>query len=43
VPAGRNVGRHLQFYVEFSPRQKSGSFSLNEVLAKLQEGGGSRR
>jgi arylsulfatase len=43
VPAQDYVGKHLQTYVEFPPRQKPGSFSLNEVLAKLQEAGGSGR
>jgi arylsulfatase A-like enzyme len=41
VPAQAFVGQHLQTYVEFPPRQKPGSFSLDEVLAKLQEAGGS--
>jgi arylsulfatase A-like enzyme len=41
VPAQAFVGRHLATYKEFPPRQKPGSFSLNEVLAKLQEAGGS--
>jgi arylsulfatase len=41
VPAQDFVGKHLQTYVEFPPRQKPGSFALDEVLAKLQEAGGS--
>ena len=41
VPAQDFVGKHLQTYVEFPPRQKPGSFSLDDVLAKLQEAGGS--
>ncbi|MCP3476262.1 arylsulfatase [Bradyrhizobium sp. CCGUVB1N3] len=41
VPAQDIVGQHLQTYVEYPPRQKPGSFSLDQVLAKLQEGGGS--
>ena len=40
VPAQAFVGKHLQTYVEFPPRQKPGSFSLDQVLAKLQEAGG---
>ena len=36
----RFVAQHLQTYVEFPPRQKPGSFSLDQVLAKLQEAGG---
>ncbi|MER8485927.1 arylsulfatase [Mesorhizobium sp. M1322] len=39
VPAQAYVAKHLQTYVEFPPRQKPGSFSLDHVLAKLQEGG----
>jgi arylsulfatase len=39
VPAQAYVARHLQTYVDFPPRQKPGSFSLDQVLAKLQEGG----
>jgi arylsulfatase len=38
-PAQAFVAQHLQTYAEFPPRQKPGSFALDEVLAKLQEGG----
>ena len=41
VPAQAFVAQHLQTYVDFPPRQKPGSFSLDDVLAKLQEAGGS--
>jgi len=41
VPAQAFVGQHLQTYIDFPPRQKPGSFSLDQVLAKLQEAGGS--
>jgi arylsulfatase len=41
VPAQAFVAKHLQTYVEFPPRQKPGSFALDEVLAKLQEAGSS--
>ena len=41
LPAQGFVARHLQTYVEFPPRQKPGSFALDQVLAKLQEAGGS--
>jgi len=41
VPAQAYVAKHLQTYVEFPPRQKPGSFSLDQVLRKLQESGGS--
>jgi arylsulfatase A-like enzyme len=43
VPAQAFVGAHLKTYVEYPPRQKPGSFSLNQVLEKLQEAGGSGR
>jgi arylsulfatase len=39
VPAQDFVAKHLQTYVEFPPRQKAGSFSLDSVLTKLQEVG----
>ncbi|TIU97062.1 MAG: arylsulfatase [Mesorhizobium sp.] len=39
VPAQAYVAKHLQTYVEFPPRQRPGSFALDQVLAKLQEGG----
>ena len=40
VPAQAYVAAHLQTYVEYPPRQKPGSFSLDHVLEKLQQGGG---
>jgi hypothetical protein len=43
VPAQAFVAQHLATYQEFPPRQKPGSFSLDEVLAKLQEAGGSNK
>ena len=39
VPAQAFVANHLKTYVDFPPRQRPGSFSLDQVLAKLQEGG----
>ncbi len=42
VPAQAYVANHLKTYVEYPPRQKPGSFSLDHVLAKLQEGGAGR-
>src|SRR5688572_29619698 len=43
VPAQAFVARHLKTYVEFPPRQKPGSFSLDQVLEKLHNhGGGSK-
>jgi arylsulfatase len=41
VPAQFVVGQHLQSYVEFPPRQKPGSFNLDEVMKKLQDAQGS--
>ena len=38
VPAQAFVGQHLQTYVQYPPRQKPGSFNLDQVLQKLQEG-----
>lgn len=43
VPAQAFVGQFLQTFREFPPRQKPGSFSLDQVLEKLQEGGGGKR
>ncbi|MBY3574520.1 arylsulfatase [Rhizobium laguerreae] len=40
VPAQAFVARHLQTYVKYPPRQAPGSFSLDHVLEKLQQGGG---
>ena len=40
VPAQAYVGRHLATYQEFPPRQKPGSFSLDQVLEKLHNHGG---
>jgi len=41
VPAQAFVGQHLKTYAEFPPRQKAGSFSLDQVLEKLHQTGGS--
>jgi arylsulfatase A-like enzyme len=41
VPAQFFVGQHLQTYIKYPPRQKPGSFSLDQVLQKLQESGSS--
>jgi arylsulfatase len=40
VPAQAYVAQHLQTYVDFPPRQKPGSFSLDHVLEKLQQARG---
>jgi arylsulfatase len=42
LPAAGYVGRHLATYVAFPPRQKAGTFGLDEVLKKLQEGSGDK-
>jgi arylsulfatase len=44
VPVQKIVGNFLATFKEFPPDQKSGSFSVDQVLEKLQEGalGGSR-
>jgi len=39
VPAQAFVGQHLASYKDYPPRQKPGSFSLDQVLQKLQEPG----
>ncbi len=38
LPAVALVQQHLQSYAEFPPRQKPGSFNLNQVLDKLYSG-----
>ena len=43
VPGQAYVAKHLATYQEFPPRQKPGSFALDEVLAKLHEHGGGAR
>ncbi len=41
-PAQKVVGDFLQTFVEFPPRQKAASFTIDQVLEKLQAGAGSR-
>jgi arylsulfatase A-like enzyme len=43
VPAQAFVAQHLQTFKDFPPRQKPGSFSLDQVLSKLQEAGGGNK
>ena len=43
VPAQAYVAQHLQTYQQFPPRQKAGSFSLNQVLEKLTDAGAGQR
>jgi arylsulfatase len=40
VPAQQYVGRFLQSFQEYPPRQEAASFSLDDVMEKLQTGGG---
>jgi arylsulfatase len=42
VPAQQYVGQFLATFKEFPPSQKAGSFSLDNVLQTLQQGGGNR-
>jgi arylsulfatase len=41
VPAQAYVGKFLTTFKEFPPSQKPSSFSIDQVMQKLQEGGGS--
>ena len=41
VPAQKYVGDFLATFKEFPPRQKAASFSLDQVVAKLEAGMGS--
>jgi arylsulfatase len=42
VPAQAYVGRFLETFKEFPPRQKAASFSLDQVMEKLSTSGGSK-
>ena len=42
VPAQAYVGNFLATFKEYPPRQKAASFSLEQVMDKLAEGGGSK-
>ena len=42
VPAQEYVGNFMQTFVEYPPRQKAASFSLEKVMEKLQQGSGSK-
>jgi arylsulfatase len=39
VPAQAYVGKFLETFVEYPPRQKAASFSLDQVMEKLQSAG----
>ena len=41
VPAQAYVGRFLETFKEFPPRQKAASFSIDQVMEKLETSGGS--
>jgi arylsulfatase len=43
VPAQQYVGQFLSTFKEFPPRQKVGTFGIDQVLEKLMEGGGSQK
>ena len=40
VPAQALVGEFLATFKEYPPRQKAASFTVDQVMAKLQEPGG---
>ncbi|MEM7176888.1 MAG: arylsulfatase [Pseudomonadota bacterium] len=42
VPAQQYVGKFLETFKEFPPRQKAASFSLDQVMQKLEQGSGSQ-
>ncbi len=42
VPAQQYVGQFLSTFREFPPRQKAASFSIDQVMEKLQTSGGSK-
>ena len=42
VPAQAYVAQFLETFREFPPRQKAASFSLDQVMEKLQTSGGSK-
>jgi arylsulfatase len=42
VPAQAYVGNFLATFKDYPPRQKAASFSLDQVMEKLQTGGGSK-
>ena len=42
VPAQRYVGNFLETFTDYPPRQKAASFSLDQVMEKLQQPGGAQ-
>jgi arylsulfatase len=43
VPAQQYVGQFLSTFKEFPPRQKAGTFGIDQALEKLMEGAGSQK
>jgi arylsulfatase len=42
VPAQAYVGQFLATFKEFPPRQKPASFTIDQVMEKMQTSGGSK-
>ncbi|UCG80027.1 MAG: hypothetical protein JSV60_08655, partial [Desulfobacterales bacterium] len=42
VPAQAYVGQFLETFKEYPPRQKAASFTLDQVMEKLETSGGSK-
>jgi hypothetical protein len=42
APAGAYVGKWLQSFREFPPRQKPGSFNLDRVMEAITKGAGDK-
>jgi arylsulfatase len=42
VPAQTYVGQFLATFKEYPPRQKPASFSIDQVMEKMQNSGGSK-
>jgi arylsulfatase len=42
VPAQVYVGNFLKTFKEFPPRQKPASFTIDQVMEKMQNSGGSK-
>jgi arylsulfatase len=42
LPAQEYVGNFLQTFKKFPPKQKAASFTIDQVMAKMKESGGSK-
>ena len=42
APAGNYVGKWLQSFKDFPPRQKPGSFNLDNVMKSIEKGAGDK-